>query len=41
MYGEIYLPCTMPEPPKRNFFTNLFSGTFNAVDRDELCKCSC
>ncbi|VDL95353.1 unnamed protein product [Schistocephalus solidus] len=36
MHGEIFLPCTMPEPPKRNFFTNLFSGNFNAVDRDEL-----
>ncbi|BHF77071.1 Syntaxin-binding protein 5 [Sparganum proliferum] len=36
MHGELFLPCTMPEPPKRNFFTSLFSGNFTAVDRNEL-----
>nr|VZI12572.1 unnamed protein product [Spirometra erinaceieuropaei] len=36
MHGDLFLPCTMPEPPKRNFFTNLFSGNFTALDRNEL-----
>ncbi|TGZ72814.1 hypothetical protein CRM22_001854 [Opisthorchis felineus] len=37
MQGELFLPCNMPEPPKRNFIMNLLSGTTNAsLDRDEL-----
>ncbi|GAA50460.1 syntaxin binding protein 5, partial [Clonorchis sinensis] len=37
MQGELFLPCNMPEPPKRNFLMNLFSGTTNtSLDRDEL-----
>ncbi|KAL5106046.1 hypothetical protein TcWFU_001188 [Taenia crassiceps] len=37
MHGELFLPCNMPEPPKRNFFTNLFTGTgLSSVDKDAL-----
>ncbi|KER20493.1 hypothetical protein T265_10963 [Opisthorchis viverrini] len=37
MQGELFLPCNMPEPPKRNFIMNLLSGTTNtSLDRDEL-----
>ncbi|CAH8663483.1 unnamed protein product [Schistosoma haematobium] len=39
MQGEIFLPSNMPEPPKKNFFKNLLSGTLvSSLDRDELCK---
>ncbi|CAH8576344.1 unnamed protein product [Schistosoma turkestanicum] len=37
MQGEIFLPSNMPEPPKKNFFRNLLSGTLmSSLDRDEL-----
>ncbi|CAH8649251.1 unnamed protein product [Schistosoma margrebowiei] len=37
MQGEIFLPSNMPEPPKKNFFKNLLSGTLvSSLDRDEL-----
>ncbi|VDP74042.1 unnamed protein product [Echinostoma caproni] len=37
MQGDLFLPCAMPEPPKKNFFKNLLSGTLpSSVDRDEL-----
>lgn len=38
MHGELFLPCNMPEPPKRNFFTNLFTGNgLSPADKDALC----
>ncbi|CAL8108438.1 unnamed protein product [Calicophoron daubneyi] len=37
MQGELFLPCNMPEPPKKNFFKTLLSGNLSAsLDRDEL-----
>uniref|UniRef100_A0A5K3FRG5 V-SNARE coiled-coil homology domain-containing protein n=2 Tax=Mesocestoides corti TaxID=53468 RepID=A0A5K3FRG5_MESCO len=37
MHGELFLPCNMPEPPKKNFFTNLFTGSgLSPADRDVL-----
>ncbi|KAK4476201.1 hypothetical protein MN116_001413 [Schistosoma mekongi] len=37
MQSEIFLPSNMPEPPKKNFFKNLLSGTLiSSLDRDEL-----
>ncbi|CAH8667768.1 unnamed protein product [Schistosoma rodhaini] len=37
MQGEIFIPSNMPEPPKKNFFKNLLSGTLvSSLDRDEL-----
>ncbi|VUZ41327.1 unnamed protein product [Hymenolepis diminuta] len=37
MYGELFLPCNMPEPPKKNFFTNLFTGSgLSTTERDAL-----
>ncbi|KAM3177556.1 hypothetical protein ACTXT7_004309 [Hymenolepis weldensis] len=37
MYGELFLPCNMPEPPKKNFFTNLFTGSgLSTTERDVL-----
>ncbi|CUT99354.1 syntaxin binding protein 5 [Echinococcus multilocularis] len=37
MQGELFLPCNMPEPPKRNFFTNLFTGNgLSSADKDAL-----
>ncbi|VDK38329.1 unnamed protein product [Taenia asiatica] len=39
MHGELFLPCNMPEPPKRNFFTNLFTGNgLSSADKDALCS---
>ncbi|EUB63176.1 Syntaxin-binding protein 5 [Echinococcus granulosus] len=38
MQGELFLPCNMPEPPKKNFFTNLFTGNgLSSADKDALC----
>ena len=39
MFGELFLPCEMPEPPKQGFFQSLFGNTSN-LDREELCKFS-
>ncbi|KAA3680983.1 syntaxin-binding protein 5 [Paragonimus westermani] len=37
MRGDLFLPCNMPEPPKRSFFKNLLTGTLpTSFDRDEL-----
>lgn len=39
MHGELYLPCNTPEPPKKNFFVNLFSATgLSDADKDDLCE---
>ncbi|KAM7539198.1 hypothetical protein Aperf_G00000049025 [Anoplocephala perfoliata] len=37
MHGELFLPCNMPEPPKKNFFTNLFTGSgLSPAEKDAL-----
>ncbi|KRY31069.1 Syntaxin-binding protein 5 [Trichinella spiralis] len=40
--GSLYLPCVMPQPPKTNFFKELFNiSSRNTVDRKELFGESC
>ncbi|KRZ15476.1 Syntaxin-binding protein 5 [Trichinella pseudospiralis] len=40
--GSLYLPCVMPQPPKTNFFKELFNiNSRNTVDRKELFGESC
>ncbi|KFD67957.1 hypothetical protein M514_02845 [Trichuris suis] len=34
--GSIYLPCVTPQPPKQNFFKELFNISSHTLDREEL-----
>ncbi|CDW58813.1 syntaxin binding protein 5 [Trichuris trichiura] len=34
--GSIYLPCVTPQPPKQNFFKELFNISSRTLDREEL-----
>lgn len=37
--GELFVPCSLPEPPKQNFLKGLIGGVnTRSLDREELCK---
>uniref|UniRef100_A0A1I8HWU5 Sec23_trunk domain-containing protein n=1 Tax=Macrostomum lignano TaxID=282301 RepID=A0A1I8HWU5_9PLAT len=41
MLADLYIPCDLPEPPKKNFLEkfgqNLFGSGASSIDREQLC----